>query len=221
MFPMRTSVIVFTCLFVLALAGCGLKKGDQETVEPAAVQVSCIGVLPAATPPLAQGAAAEARAKSLRQGATAMDNLLQDELRGQARVRFVGHDLLAGLALTGGESTLALARMVGERIGCNAILATEVSRFNERVGSNYSAEKPASVAFTFRLFAVPAGNVLWSATFDEAQEAVTENIYEWKKAKSRGFHWVEAEVLMREGVRAKFSDSPYFQKPEQAEPAAK
>lgn len=220
MFPVRTVAMIFICGVLLVTAGCGPKKGDQEPVTQAVDdQVSCIGVLPAGTPPVAQGAAGEARAKILRQGATVMDGLLQEQLRGQARVRLVGHDLLAGMALTGGESPLALARKVGERIGCNAILETEVSRYSERVGGKYSAEKPASVAFAFRLLAVQSGSVLWSATFDEAQAAVTDNIYEWNKAKSRGFHWVEAEALMREGVKAKLDNSPYFQKPVQAEPA--
>jgi hypothetical protein len=147
-----------------------------------------------------------------------MDRLLQQELQGRAEVRFVGQDLLAGLELTGGENALELARKAGERIGCDAVLETTVSRFDERAGGKYSVETPAAVAFDFRLFAIGSGEVLWSATFDEAQEAVSENLYQLKKAKSRGFSWVTAESLMLEGVRAKLGDSPYFGSTEQPEP---
>lgn len=227
MYSVRTSVILFFCGVAFLAAGCGLVKSKPaEMVQAAAEQVNCIGVLPAASPAVAQGPAGEAEAKSLQQGAAAMDRLLLQELQGQANVRFVGQDLLAGLELAGGENSLELARMVGARIGCNAVLEATVSRFHEREGGKYSVEKPAAVTFDFRLFAVDSGAVLWSATFDEAQEALTDNLYQLKKAKSRGFSWVTAEGLMLEGVRAKLGNSPYFKNtakaaPVQAEPEAK
>jgi hypothetical protein len=211
MFRVRTAVMLLFCGAVLGAAGCGLIRTEPgETTQAAEAQVNCIGVLPAATARVPQGAAGEEKAKSLRQGAETMDRLLQQELQGRANVHFVGHDLLAGLELTGGESSAELARIVGERISCNAVLEAEVSRFDERDGGKYSVEAPAAVAFDFQLFAVASGAVLWSATFDETQTSVMENLYEWKKAKSRGFSWVTAEGLMLEGVRAKLENSPYF-----------
>ena len=227
MYSMRTAMTLFFCGVALLAAGCGLVKTDPGTAAQAAEeQVNCIAVLPTASAAVAQGTAGEAEAKSLRQGAEVMDKLLLQELQGQANVRFVGQDLLSGLELTGGENSLELARMVGSRIGCNAVLEATISRFAEREGGKYSVEKPAAVTFDFRLFAVDSGAVLWSATFDEAQEALTENLYQLKKAKSRGFSWVTAEGLMLEGVRAKLGNSPYFKNtakaaPIPAEPEAK
>jgi hypothetical protein len=211
MFIVRTAVILFFCGAVFGAAGCGQVRTEPgETIQAVEKQVTCIGVLPAAITTVAQGSAGEEKARVLHQGAETMDRLLQQELQGRANVRFVGQDLLSGLELTGGESSPGLARLVGERIGCNAVLETEVSRFDERDGGKYSVEAPAAVAFDFRLFASDSGGVLWSATFDETQTSVMENLYEWKKAKSRGFSWVTAEGLMLEGVRAKLENSPYF-----------
>lgn len=228
MYSVRMVVMMlFFCGVVLCAAGCGLIKTDaDEQALAAGEQVNCIGILPVASAQVAQGPAGEMKAKSLRQGAEAMDSLLRQELQGQEQVRFVGPDLIAGLALTGGESSLVLARMVGERIGCNAVLETTVSRFDERAGGKYSVEKPAAVAFAFRLFAVDSGALLWSATFDEAQKSVMENLYAWNKAKSRGFSWVTAKGLMLEGIRAKLDNSPYFKNmaksaPVQGDPAGK
>lgn len=227
MYSVRTAITLFFCGVVFLAAGCGLVKSDPgASAQAAEEQVNCIAVLPAGSAAVAQGPADEAKAKSLRQGAAAMDRLLLQELQGQVNVRFVGQDLLAGLELTGGENSLELARMVGARIGCNAVLEAVVSRFAEREGGKYSVEKPAAVTFDFRLFAVDSGAVLWSATFDEAQEALSENLYQLKKAKSRGFSWVTAEGLMLEGVRAKLGNSPYFKNtakaaPVPAEPEAK
>ncbi|HBI14348.1 MAG TPA: hypothetical protein DDY20_02325 [Desulfobulbaceae bacterium] len=219
MYTVRTAMLLFFGGVVLFAAGCGLIKNDAgEMTLAAEEQVTCIGVLPSATAPVPQGPAGEVQAASLRQGAETMDSLLQQELQGQPQVRFVGQDLIAGLSLTGGESTLALARLVGERIGCNAILETTVSRFDEREGSKYSVENPAAVAFDLTLINLENGAVLWSASFEEAQEAVSENLYELKKAKSRGFRWLSAEGLMLEGVREKLGNSPYFGKTAQAVP---
>ena len=227
MYSVRMAMTLYFCGVAFLVAGCGLVKSDPgATAQAAEAQVNCVAVLPATSAVVAQGAAGEAKAKSLRQGAAAMDRLLLQELQGQANVRFVGQDLLAGLELTGGENSLELAKMVGARIGCNAVLESTVSRFDDREGGKYSVEKPAAVTFDLRLFAVDSGAVLWSATFDEAQEALTENLYQLKKAKSRGFSWVTAEGLMLEGVRAKFGNSPYFRNtakaaPVQTEPEAK
>lgn len=212
MYSVRMTMILFFSSVMFLAAGCGLLKIDPgEVAQTAEGRVTCIGVLPAASAQVAQGAAGEAKAKSLRQGAEAMDSLLQQELQGQANVRFVGQDLLSGLELTGGENSLELARLVGKRIGCSAVMETTVSRFEEREGGKYSVEKPAAVSFDIRLFDTESGSVLWSATFDESQKTVTENLYELKKAKSRGFSWVTAEGLMREGLRTKLGNSPYFQ----------
>jgi hypothetical protein len=208
---LRTAVIFFFCGVLLFSSGCGLmKRKPAETASTAAGQVTCIGVLPAVPEVVAGGAAEKTRAADLRQGAEVMDNLLRQELQGRPDVRLVGLDLLSGLALTGGEDSREMARLVGERIGCNAILETTVSRFEEREGGEYSVEQPSAVAFDMRLYAADSGAVLWSATFDERQKTLSENLYELKKFRSRGFRWVTAEGLMLEGVRAKFAGSPYF-----------
>lgn len=210
-YSVRTAMMFFFCGVAFFAAGCGLVKSKPaETAQAAAEQVTCIGVLPAASAVVAQGPAGAEKAKNLRQGAATMDSLLQQELQGQINVRFVGQDLLAGLNLTGGENSPELARLVGERIGCNAVLEATVSRFDEREGGKYSVEKSAAVTFDFKLFGIERGGVLWSATFDESQASVMENLFDWNKAKSRGFSWVTAEGLMLEGVRARLGNSPYF-----------
>jgi len=125
--------------------------------------------------------------------------------------------------MTGGESTLILASMVGKSINCNAVLESTVKRYAERIGGRYSVESPASVAFEMRLISLDTSSVLWSAKFDEVQKSVMENILEWKKANTRKFTWITAEELMQEGVKGKLTDSPFFYSPgnmEQEAPSA-
>ncbi len=106
--------------------------------------------------------------------------------------------------------SLARARVIADRLSCNTVLETTLRRYKDRVGGQYTAKNPASVAFDFRLIAIPEGVVLCSGTFDEVQQSVMENLYNFKSATERGFTWVTAEQLMREGLRARFSECPYL-----------
>lgn len=209
---------LFSCtLIVLAscsvmLSGCGGKvEGSAKTGLVPPSQIRCIGVLPAAA--LIKGQSVPVylpEDKSLQRGVQVMNGMLSQELTGNDKIRFVGIDQIAALELTGGERPLALARMIGESINCNAVLESTVKRFTERVGGRYSVESPASVAFEMRLIAFDTSSILWSAKFDEVQQSVFENILEWNKANFRGFTWITAEELMEEGVSGKLAASSYF-----------
>ncbi|HER62386.1 MAG TPA: hypothetical protein ENO11_00190 [Desulfobacteraceae bacterium] len=196
----------------LVLSGCAVK--DEKPADPGQAElsrISCIGVLPAAAPVLDTGKTEDDKdVKSVRRGVEVMDEILSRTLGGRDKIRFVGIEELASLQMSGGENPLTFARLVGESIGCNAVLETTVKRYDQRVGGRYSVESPASVAFDMRLISLESGSILWSAKFDEVQKSVMENILEWGKANTRGFVWITAEELMREGIREKFADSPYF-----------
>ena len=206
-------ILVFICCSSL-LFGCGGKVQEIAEVAPSQpAQINCIAVLPVAS--VVHGQAVPIylpKGGSERQGVQAMNEILSDELGGKDKIRFFGIDQVDSLTLTGGENQLTLARMVGEKMNCNGVLESTVRRFKERVGGRYSIETPASVAFAMRLISIDSGRVVWSAKFDESQKSVMENILEWNKANTRGFTWITAEELMREGIKSKFASSPYFSK---------
>lgn len=203
-------IVLASCSFLLF--GCGVK--DDGPVDPGPSQlsrISCIGVLPAAS--LIEGQVAPVyfpEKEDSRRGIEVMNEILSKELGGKDKIRFVGLDQITSLELTGGENSLAFATQIGRNINCNAVLESTVKRFTQRDGGRYSVEAPASVAFEMRLIFIDDQSILWSAQFDEVQKSVMENLLEWGKANTRGFVWITAEELMREGVREKFADSPYF-----------
>jgi hypothetical protein len=172
--------------------------------------VTCIGILPARSGADLQGKVIPEQQKQIAQGVKAMNRLLAQEFGGQEKIIFVAQEHVSGIEMTGGEDSLEIARRVGERVQCNAILETVVWRYSERVGTKYSVEEPASTAFDFRLIGTDNGAVLMSAKFDEVQRSVMENLYEWSKAKTRGFTWITVDELMLEGVVEKLLESPYF-----------
>ncbi len=207
----RCTLLVFiSCSFILS--GCGSKSGGPvEESQSGFPQISCIGILPAAFVEKDQMVSVYVpKEESSRRGVQVMNEILSEQLGGKDKIRFVGIDQLASLELSGGEDTLEIARLVGGNINCNTVLESTVKRFSQRVGGRYSVESPASVNFEMRLISIETGSVLWSAKFDEVQKSVMENLLEWNTASTRGFVWVTAEELMREGVKRKFAGSSYF-----------
>jgi curli biogenesis system outer membrane secretion channel CsgG len=83
----------------------------------------------------------------------------------------------------------------GKRAGADAVLVGHIFRFNERKGNRASVESPASVAFDLHLIDVETGRILWSASCDETQRPLTDNILEIGTFMKRGASWVTAEEL--------------------------
>lgn len=202
---------LLTALCLLLLAGCaGAPDSGGKNVQTTVYPVSCIAVLPAVPVSDPDGSTTPERLKKLQEGARMMNRLLSSELGEHEEIVLAGDELLVGLKLTGGEDSLDMARLVGRTVNCNAVLETTVSRYTERVGTKWSVEQAAAVAFEMRLIGIDAGNIFWSAKFDEEQIPVLENLYTLSKARTRGFTWITAAELMREGLREKLSNSPYF-----------
>ena len=52
--------------------------------------------------------------------------------------------------------------------------------------------------------------MLCHGRFDERQQSVMENLLSLGKASSRGFSWITAEQLMREGLKERLDQCGYF-----------
>jgi hypothetical protein len=81
-----------------------------------------------------------------------------------------------------------------------------MQRYRERIGNEWGAKSPASVAFVLELIDVRRGDVVWSARFDETQKPLSENIFALGSVGERGFRWLTAEQLAQEGVRKAVGD---------------
>ena len=98
--------------------------------------------------------------------------------------------------------------MVGSELGADAILAGKVYRFIERDGTDYSIKSPASVAFDMMLIRVSDGRTLWTGHFDETQQSLFENIYQWGSFVKRKGKWITAEQLAIDGLNSMFRTFP-------------
>lgn len=205
---LRTLTLVLLSLLLLSV-GCSKKTDTSPASQVPDYAVTCIGVLPVAFADNFDEIVPAAEKKQLQNGVQVLNELLKQQFISRPDVRLVSDGQLSGMdnlpALP-----LARASVVADRLSCNAVLETTLRRYKDRVGGQFTAKNPASVAFDFRLIAIPEGTVLCSGTFDEVQQSVMENLFNFRTARERGFTWVTAEQLMREGLRARFSECPYL-----------
>ena len=206
---LRTLIVVLLSLLFLSV-GCSKKTDTSPASQVPDYAVTCIGVLPVTTADNFDEIVPAVEKKQLQNGVQVLDELLKQQFISRPDVRLVSDGQIAGMDKNLPAEPLARARVIADRLSCNTVLETTLRRYKDRVGGKFFANDPASVAFDFRLIAIPEGTVLCSGTFDEVQQSVMENLFNFKNATERGFTWVTAEQLMREGLRARFNECPYL-----------
>ncbi|HSE87221.1 MAG TPA: hypothetical protein VLJ79_13440 [Candidatus Binatia bacterium] len=95
----------------------------------------------------------------------------------------------------------ARLRKIGEMVYADALIVGRMQRYRERIGNEWGAQSPASVAFVLELIDIRRGDIVWSARFDETQKPLSENIFALGSIGNRGIRWLSAEQLTQEGVR--------------------
>jgi len=73
-----------------------------------------------------------------------------------------------------------------------------VFRFEERRGSGWSVERPASVGFHAHLFR--QGSLIKVFEFNETQQPLSENVLKLGTFLNRGGRWITAGELAKEGI---------------------
>ena len=96
---------------------------------------------------------------------------------------------------------IARLKRVGEMVYADAVMMARVQRYRERVGDEWGAKSPASVAFVLDLVDVRRGDVIWTARFDETQKSLSESIFSLGDIGQRGVRWLSADQLTQEGVK--------------------
>lgn len=80
-------------------------------------------------------------------------------------------------------------QMTGKKVGADGVVIGFVYRFAQRVGGPYAADRPASAAFDLAMVRVSDGAVVWKNSFDESQQAFSDNILAASQYMDRGLRW--------------------------------
>ncbi|MCL2789195.1 MAG: hypothetical protein FWD79_00970 [Desulfobulbus sp.] len=194
---------------LLAAAGCAQDNATLAGKQPK-VALSGIVVLPVQpVTDLGDDGQPATGQTILQNGSLVMDSLMKEMLAGKAGVHFISAAQVGNME--GAGRNLATSRRIAAEQGCDAVLETTLSRYNERVGGDYSVKQPAAVTFAYKLYEVGEGRVLCHGRFDEQQQSLMENLLALPKTQSRGLVWLTAEGLARDGLKEKLGQCPYLE----------
>lgn len=189
-----------TAAALLAATGCGWFSSAPGLEE----RVGRVAVLPIEREerksdlPLAQADAGQL-APGAEEVITAQ---VYEVLSSSPKWRFVP-DLTVSQALEKVSKTAPLrerAVELGKLLDVDAVLCGTVSRFVERVGRQYGARQPAAVSFELLLVSTATGKVLWQGSFDQQQEALSTNLFNWWQFWEGGPRWFTAAEFAHLGV---------------------
>ena len=106
---------------------------------------------------------------------------------------------------------LAVLKKVGAELHADAIVVGYVYRYTERVGYDFSAEHPASVAFEIHLLNVKDGSTIWQGVFDKTQKSLMEDVFQAPSFFKGGGKWLTASQLAKQGIDEIFKTFPGFE----------
>ena len=197
-------------LVLLVLVGCSFGSNNlrsRQSVDLDARKIRRIAVIPASmmndapAPKIPFNTALEPRTSEreapenlTRFVYLALASLPNWQIVSENEVREVAQSLPEGAAAS-------RLRQIGEAVYADAVLTGRVQRYRERIGDEWGAKSPASVAFVLDLVDVRRGDLVWSATFDETQKSLSENIFAFSDISSRGVRWLSADQLAQDGVK--------------------
>ena len=139
-----------------------------------------------------------------------LTDMLLDALRQQTRFQTVrsseAPEVLGALQSTSDaqRSPLKALAQTGRMLNADLVFQGYLYRFKERLGKDYAAESAASVAFDLYLIDSRAQKVVWSAYFDETQQALTDDLRFIGTFFRRGARWITAEEMASEAMTAMF-----------------
>ncbi|MCB2186177.1 MAG: hypothetical protein KQJ78_07155 [Deltaproteobacteria bacterium] len=89
---------------------------------------------------------------------------------------------------------------MGRKVGADAVMACYVYRYVERVGGPMTAESPAAVTFDLAVVRSKDGQVIWKNSFDEKQQALSEDLLNVGQYMRYGLRWFSADELAHIGI---------------------
>lgn len=205
------SLLALLLTLVCLLSSCAdttpqSEKADTEEIIP----LHSIVVLPV------QSVSSDLTTKTNKQlaaGADILDSLLQKYLRqksSETEFHFISTQKMEALLGNMNGDIISQAKLVAQKLQSEGALIVNVSRFRERIGNNRSVSSPAAATFDYKLINSTSGAILCSGVFEETQQALSENLFNFSKVSRRGFKWITAEQLAQEGLSDKFSECSYL-----------
>lgn len=204
--------VVLAVVLLGFVSGCSLEPETLRVNKSASLQgkrIKTIAILPVESAPTRGTGPGQPEAGNRPQevdSGALLTDMLYSEMRRVPRWTLIPQPRIQGAIGGSKQMDGKQAREIGERVKADAVLFGRVSRYRERSGRGWGSDQPASVAFRLFLVDTATGKSVWSARFDETQQALSENLLNVGKFVKRKTRFVRADELAREGVTNAVAD---------------
>ncbi|MCB2181204.1 MAG: hypothetical protein KQH63_04150 [Desulfobulbaceae bacterium] len=201
-------VVLLLFATMITLASCSSKNKPGASTDKL-LPINSLIVMPVAIDNIDHGHD-YSTTRQLDAGSQIITGILQNKLAERKGTTFLSASQKEALMGNFAGSAQAVALHVGSQAGADAVLITTLNRYQDREGRDRSVSHPASVAFQYQLLHVKSGRNLCFGKFDETQQPLFANLFSFSKAYKRGFKWVSAERITKDGFDEKFEDCLYL-----------
>ncbi len=202
-------------LAALALAGCSTPSSQSQypmctTITPGKeggkgeLVLQRIIVIPTSYDILAQKVDSP-KARDLAEGSMVLTRIMSEYLSCRDNVIVLSElqeESYAG-AFMGND--FERARYIGMQADGDAVLITNLLTYRKLQGNEYGAKEPASISFEYQLIHLKSGTMLCKGAYKDTQKPLLADIFSLSKASKRGFKFVTATTLLKEGLNEKFA----------------
>jgi hypothetical protein len=106
------------------------------------------------------------------------------------------------------QDLLVEMRAIGRDLKADGVLWGGVFRYQNRKGSSYGVQTPASVSLDLHLLRVKDGAVVWKPQYNQTQKSLSEDLFQLGEISRRGLRWLTAEELAKSGLEELFKKFP-------------
>ncbi|MDP2643640.1 MAG: hypothetical protein Q8P24_01745 [Desulfobacterales bacterium] len=96
----------------------------------------------------------------------------------------------------------------GRALDADSVLVGHIFRYQERAGTRYAVDTPASVAFDVDIIGIKENRVVWSGLFNETQQSLFENLFNLGSFLKRKGTFITAKEMAFSGLEELFQKLP-------------
>ncbi len=144
-----------------------------------------------------------------------VENIFVEKLRELKEIQIIPSDKVQSVYKRISSESLKkplldVLKKVGNELNADALALGYVYRYTERVGYEFSSERPASVAFEIHLIKTIDGSTIWRGVFDKTQKSLMEDLFQISSFYKGGGKWITAQQLSKQGMDEIFATFPSF-----------
>jgi hypothetical protein len=127
-----------------------------------------------------------------------LSNNLGDKIMPLDRMEYIYETMKINYAE---DTPASFALRLGTSLNVRYIVAGNVWRYKNRSGEAFASSKPSSVAFSLYLIDIEKHEMVWTATYDETQQSLTENLFNAVDFFKQGARWLTADEFAEYGMK--------------------